>query len=343
MQKVYIVIYQYKNNVKNTGAIRQSGCAGAEPCAAHSSLFREQGIDMKIKTIVNLSEAQKARIVSRKEQLPQRICTFELSPEKAEIISRLKGTYTVTGADADVLITATYSSENIQIDETYGYNQNQDWKVVQERIMLKDVLAEAYATGTIAEGANIDFALDLMQEAYSHRETIEKNNDAVRAERERKEEQERPAKEAREKAEKEAKAERDRIESQEAEKKKAEEKIRNDAIEAEKAAWIQQNGSERLKKGYEMGYNCQKLYATERAQSILGDGYQRKHEDADERDRSCPTLEALEEVERLKGIITKEAEIVWLPHGIDGQDESGSEAVKADPGNYTQHYFYKVL
>lgn len=233
---------------------------------------------MKIQTIVNLSEAQKARIVSRKEQLPQRICTFEISPEKAEIFSRLKGNFNVTGADADVLITATdekYSSENLQIDETYGYNINHDWKVVQERIMLKDVLAEAYAADTIAEGTNIDFALDIMAEALNRRDTIEKTNEAFRVERDRKEEAERPAKEAREKAEKEAKAERDRIEAEEKAKKDAEEKVRADAIEAEKKSWIEANGSERLRKGYAMNYNCQKLYATERAQSILGDGYRK--------------------------------------------------------------------
>jgi hypothetical protein len=288
---------------------------------------------MKIRTTVNLTEAQKARIVSRNEPLPQRICTFDISPEKAEIISRLKGTYNVTmEVSREVMISATdekYSSDPLQVVETYGYNP--DWKVAQEKIKLMDILAEAYAAGTISEGGNIDFALDIMALALQRRDDFLQQNEEVQAEKARKEEAERHAKAAQAIKEAQEKAERDRIE--------AEEKARKDA---EDKAWIDEHGSERLRKGYASGYRCLKLYETERAQSILGDDYVLDSKEVEEKDRSCPSLEALQEVERLKQVIEKGAAIVWLPQGISGEDETGCEAVKVDPGTFSRHYFYRV-
>jgi len=297
--------------------------------------------NMKIRTTVNLTEAHKARIVSRNEPFPQRICTFEISPEKAEIISRLKGVYKLESTLDGVIINATedkYSNDSLQVEETYGYTP--DWKVAQEKIKLMDILAEAYAAGTVSEGGNIDFALDIMAVAAARREIILENNLRIEADRARNEEAERPAKEARAKADAEAKTERERIEAEEKARIDAENRAKNKAIEADKKAWIEQNGSERLKKGYAMGYNCQKIYEIERAQSVLGIDYIRAP-DAEEKDRSCPSLEALQEVERLKSVITKEAVVVWLRHGLSDEEE-GCEAVKADPGTFSKHYFYKV-
>lgn len=307
---------------------------------------------MKIRTIVNLTEAHKARIVSRNEKLPQRICTFEMSPEKAEIISRLKGNYKIASVNGIDIHAADESQLEIVIqatDDQYSYQRlhveeikDTTWKVAQETIMLQDVLAEAYAAGTITNGSNIDFALDIMDVAMARREIIIENNLKVEADKARKEEAERPAKEAQAKADAEAKAERERIEAQEKAKKYAEDQARNQAIEAEKNAWIEDHGSERLRKGYAMRYNCQKIYEIERAQSILGNQYIR-YNDVEEKDRSCPSLEALQEVERLKSVIQKEAIVVWLPDGLSGEAETGCEAVKADPGVFSNHYFYKVF
>lgn len=297
---------------------------------------------MKIRTIVNLSEPQKARIVSRNENLPQRICTFEISPEKAEIISRLEGQYNLESLLDGVIIHA--------IDDQYGYQRlhveeikDINWNVAQGKIMLQDVLAEAYTAGTIKDGSNIDFALDIMAVAIARREIILENNLKIEADKARKEEEEKPAKEVRARKEAQEKAERERIEAQEKARKDAEDRARNEAFEAEKKAWIEQNGSERLRKGYAMGYNCQKIYEIERAQSILGSDYVRDSSEVEEKGRSCPSLEALQEVERLKSVIEKGAVIVWLPHGISGEDEEGCEAVKADPGTFSRHYFYKVF
>ncbi len=299
---------------------------------------------MKIKTVVNFSEPQKARIVSRNEPFPQRICTFEMSPEKAEIISRLKGSYNIESGLDGIVIQATedrYSSDPLQVEETYGYSPN--WGVVQEIIKLMDILAEAYAAGTVSEGGNIDFALDIMALALQRREAIQQNNEIVQADKARKEEEERPAKEAQARKEAQEKAEREQIEAQEKARIDAEERARNEVIKAEKKAWIEQNGSERLRMGYRAGYNCQKIYEIERAQSVLGSDYVRDSSEVEERDRSCPSLDAMQEVERLKSVIQKEAAVVWLPHGPDGTWDDGCEAVKADPGTFSKYWFYKVF
>lgn len=300
---------------------------------------------MKIRTIVNLTEPQKARIVSRNEPFPQRICTFEISPEKAEIISRLKGIYRLESSLDGVVIQATdekYSSDSLQVEEIGGFIDLNWRSVVQETIRLKDILAEAYGVGTIKDGSNIDFALDIMAEAQKRRDDIEAHNEVVRAEKARKEEEERPVREAQKQREAEEKAAREKIEAEKKDISDAEEKARNEAIEAEKKAWIEEHGSERLQIGYTQGYRCQKLYETERAQSILGSEYVRDSQDVDEKDRACPTLEALQEVERLKSVIEKGAVIVWLPHGIYGE-ETGCEAVKADPGTFSNKYFYRTF
>ena len=242
---------------------------------------------MKIQTIVNLTEAQKARIVSRNESFPQRISTFDMSPEKAEIISRLKGTYKLESSLDGVIIRATddmYDYQRLGVEKTDGYDQNGNWQEIQESIKLMDILAEAYATGTITQGANIDFALDIMAEAQRRREAIEENNKIVRAEIDRKEEEERPVREAQKKREAEEKEAREKAEAEKKAKSDAEEKARNEAIEAEKKAWIEEHGSERLRKGYAMGYNCQKIYEIERAQSVLGSEYVRDSQEVDEKD-----------------------------------------------------------
>jgi hypothetical protein len=309
---------------------------------AHSPFFGAEEKNMKIRTIVNLTEAQKARIVSRNEPFPQRICTFEMSPEKAEIISRLKGNYKIESGLDGVVIQATddqYSYGRLQVEEIKDTN----YKVAQEKIMLQDVLAEAYAAGTVTEGGNIDFALDIMALALQHREAILQHNEEVTAEKGRKEEEERPAKEAQARKEAQEKAERDRIEAEEKARKDAEDRARNETIESEKEAWIEENGSERLRKGYATGYNCTKIYEIERAQFILGSEYIRDSNEVEEKDRSCPSLEALQEVERLKQVIEKGAAIVWLPYGLSGEDEIGCEAVKADPGTFSRYWFYRVF
>jgi len=307
---------------------------------------------MKIQTIVNLTEAQKARIVSRKnEQLPQRICTFDMSPEKAEIISRLSGEYKVTRpvglgdpAEEVIVIVAVgeESYKRLSVEKVNGYDETEYFKQIQDAVDLRDILAEAYATGTISEGANIDFALDIMAEADARRQTILENNKIVVADKARREEEERPAREAQKKREAEEEAARKNAEAEKEATAKAEAEVRNKEIEAEKKAWIEEHGSERLQKGHTMGYRCQKLYEIERAQFILGSEYVRDSKEVDEKDRSCPSLEALQEVERLKTVISNGAVIVWLPHGIDGEDETGCEVVKADPGTFSQYYFYKV-
>jgi hypothetical protein len=98
------------------------------------------------------------------------------------------------------------------------------------------------------------------------------------------------------------KAERDRL--------IAEEKART---EAEKKKWINEHGSDYLRRATVLGYNCQRQYVTERA-ALEHPDYVVDFDDlASWESRSCPSVEALTEVEELikKGI---EAQVVWLTH-----------------------------
>ena len=242
----------------------------------------------------------------------------------------------------EVMISATddqYSYQRLHVEETKDANLH----VAQQTIMLQDVLAEAYTSGTIKDGSNIDFALDIMAEAQKRREAILEINQAIQDEKIRKEEEEKPAREAQKKREAEQQAVREKVEIEKKAIADAEEKARIEVIKAEKRAWIEEHGSERLQKGYALGYNCTKIYEIERAQSVLGSEYVRDSNECQEKDRSCPSLEALQEVERLKSVIENKTKIVWLPCGISDEDENGCEAVKADPGDFSRRYFYKIF
>jgi len=94
---------------------------------------------------------------------------------------------------------------------------------------------------------------------------------------------------------------------------------------AEKQAWIAQHGSDRLRKAVELGYDCQRLYVTERVQSELPEFEIDFKDTADWCTRSCPSEEALNIVLecRNQGF---DAKVVWLTdppssgHNDDGDD-----------------------
>lgn len=78
------------------------------------------------------------------------------------------------------------------------------------------------------------------------------------------------------------------------------------AREADKAAWIAASGSEHLRKAFTAGYDCQRLYVTERAAAEYP-GFAVDFEDkAAWKARSCPSEQALELAERHSG------RVVWL-------------------------------
>jgi len=103
-------------------------------------------------------------------------------------------------------------------------------------------------------------------------------------------------------AQKQAEEEKRRAERQaDEERRKAEAKAREEAEKAAKAAaekekqeWIQQYGSERLKKANALGYTCEKLYVEERT-AVEFPGFVVDFEKkADWRGEACPSMKALE-------------------------------------------------
>jgi len=154
----------------------------------------------------------------------------------------------------------------------------------------------------------------------------------------------------------------ERRKREEAETKEAAEKEERREKEAktqeEKIAWIEKNGSERLKKGVTLGYNCNKIYYTERGRSIIDtEGYIYDYiYDYDNiiytKDRSCPSTKAIQEIERLQEIAGVAATIVWLPDGLEELEEEEDrhyyneyphcEAIKVDIEG-TPGYWYKAL
>ncbi len=101
------------------------------------------------------------------------------------------------------------------------------------------------------------------------------------------------------------------FEAEETARWKAEEhrkELEKAVIEAEKIAWARANGSDHLRRCVEAGYDCQRLYVTERA-ALDHPGYLVDFDGkADWKSRACPSPEAMDEVERAGG----DARVVWL-------------------------------
>jgi hypothetical protein len=106
--------------------------------------------------------------------------------------------------------------------------------------------------------------------------------------------------------------------------REATEKAERERKEQEKAAWIAEHGSNYLKRATTLGYDCQRQYVTERAALELP-GYEVDFDNrAAWKSRSCPSMAALEEVERLirQG---HDAEVVWLTEPIQEPEYSDDD------------------
>jgi len=111
-----------------------------------------------------------------------------------------------------------------------------------------------------------------------------------------------------------ARAARDQAEAQAATEKAAREQ--------ERADWIGLHGSERLRAAVGAGYNCQRLYITERA-ALEYPGYTVDFDDnAEWKPRSCPSTEALAEHLRVAPNLREDesVRVAWLTHGIEADD-----------------------
>ena len=147
------------------------------------------------------------------------------------------------------------------------------------------------------------------------------------------------------------KAVREKADAEARERSKASEAAR----EKKRLDWIKEHGSERLQLGVEQGHKCIKLYTLERFKHEIAeavgsaDAYVLDYDgDVETKDRSCPSLEALQEVKKLKesGLI---AEVVWLPKGLSGlldepdyEDCEGCEAIEVEHPDLSG-YMYRGL
>lgn len=293
-----------------------------------------------------LSDTQKANIVSRGEPLSRNNLYFEMDARYAATLSKLSyiygGHFKVNEEPLYI-----YFDNYTRQESVNGYDENGKWKELIPDKNLADVLADTYANGEIQLGGNVDSIMQEMTDIYQRIDEIRANTKRIDAEKRLKEEEERPAKEAREKAEKEEKY-----------KKDAEEKAKAEADKTKKAAemlvWAQEHGSERLQKGLGQGHRCEKLYAIEHGAWLLNDSdYELDYNsDVGEKDRSCPSLAALEEVEKMKKIDgIEKAKVVWLPNGLQElhkdsegyieEQEDGCEAVRVDVENISGMWYKK--
>jgi hypothetical protein len=114
--------------------------------------------------------------------------------------------------------------------------------------------------------------------------------------------------------------EEERRRREEEERRRKEEERRR--LEQEKAEWVEAHGSDYLKRALRLGYDCQRQYVTERAAKEFPDYTVDFDNDARWRSRSCPSPEALEEVERLIAS-GYDAQVVWLtapPYELEYDD-----------------------
>ena len=109
--------------------------------------------------------------------------------------------------------------------------------------------------------------------------------------------------------ERERELERRKIEHQEAAKQRRLE---------QKKGWIESNGSKHLKKAFGAGYDCQRLYAQERAAMEFPAFHLDFDNKAEWNSRSCPSMKALEIAEEYSREIP---EIVWVTRKHDFNPE----------------------
>lgn len=138
-----------------------------------------------------------------------------------------------------------------------------------------------------------------------------------------------------------------RKEEEAAQKKKEEEA--EAAFQAEKKKWVEEFGSERLKKAIALGYDATKTYIAERGKATLGDDYVLDYaKDVTVKSRSNPSLEALNEEERitnLKNKLVESVTAIWLPRGLSEitENEDDSQATEAVEVEFLKNFFYKIM
>lgn len=125
------------------------------------------------------------------------------------------------------------------------------------------------------------------------------------------------------------------IQAREKQEEEARRKAQEEREQAQRKAreeWILAHGSERLVKGFQMGYTCTGLFEKEFAAFHFPDAECDWHDEAKWKERRCPSLEALQRVEEyMQRFPEFRFEIVWLtapprPFGMDEQEYADLEA-----------------
>lgn len=317
---------------------------------------------MKLETNIDIGDQSKAAMIAGRIPIPKPFMVFEMSPEKARIFANPQARYRKLIVDSEKIYTEAFSINNREtkyiangIDAKDGYIPNYTTWIGKE-IKLQDVLNSAIISGELKDGDNIDTYLEKIEEQIAENQKLFDERQAEIADFPNHAPQREAAKQAYE-----AEQEKLRLEK---EAKDAAEKAIKDAeavkvseekekVRLERLAWAQEHGSDRLRKGLEHGHNCIKLYETEIGGYLIQDGdYEYDRENVTEtKNRSCPTLAALEEVERIEKIEGLSASVVWLPEGLTelhkdpeeyNEPESGCEAVRIDVKG-TAGYWYKTF
>jgi len=132
------------------------------------------------------------------------------------------------------------------------------------------------------------------------------------------------------------------VEEREEERKRKEAK--KEAEEREKAEWIQVHGSQHLKEAFTRGYDCQRLYILERVAQELPGYIVYKFDGRDEWElykRSCPSVEALEEVKRMEAQGFHPV-VKWAKLSESDEDDGG-EAEIVYLEDYHGYEVYKII
>ena len=93
-------------------------------------------------------------------------------------------------------------------------------------------------------------------------------------------------------------------------------RLRDERVKAEthaaKSAWIEAHGSDQLRRGFERGHDCGRLYTLERAASEAPGFIVDYCDGAAWKDRSCPSNRALDAAELAEALGIGDVKIVWL-------------------------------
>lgn len=284
---------------------------------------------MNIKIEVSFSEAQKAQIVSRNEQISTGFVELEVSNKYINMLSKFRGNYVV-------------SNESVQINKNVEYYDDQYYHNISNNVSI------VLASGVLQVGGSVNSMMKDLADIIETHEQRKRDNEIAKAIDKKNYIRDAPVRAWEISNRAAIRAHTARVEAEYNAKTQA----KADKIKAEKLDWINQHGSERLRGGVKQGYNCQKIYTYEKGNMILGHGYEFDYEgDVSTKERSCPSMAALVEVNHLnkKAI---DPTIVWLPNGLhqlndpnacdDTYDYESCEAVEVRLDGL-QGYWYKIF